>query len=60
MKLSFMLNEERILTGLTGGDRSKKEIIGDLLIALYDGTQLKNEESPKTNCWIPCSAANGK
>jgi CBS domain-containing protein len=43
MKLSFMLNEECILTGLPGGERSKKEIIADLLNALYDGTELKNE-----------------
>lgn len=43
MKLSFMLNEECILTGLPGGERSKKEIITDLLNALYDGTELKNE-----------------
>ncbi|MDD3275748.1 MAG: PTS sugar transporter subunit IIA [Kiritimatiellales bacterium] len=43
MKLSFMLNEECLLTGLTGGERSKKEIITDLLNALYDGTELKNE-----------------
>lgn len=43
MKLSFMLNEECILTGLTGGDRSKKEIITSLLDALYDRTELKNQ-----------------
>lgn len=43
MKLSFMLNEECILTGLTGGERQKKEILTDLLTALYDGTELKNE-----------------
>jgi len=43
MKLSFMLNEECILTGLSGGDRPKKEIIADLLTALYDNTELKNE-----------------
>jgi mannitol/fructose-specific phosphotransferase system IIA component (Ntr-type) len=43
MKLSFMLNEECILTGLSGGDRPKKEILGDLLNALYDGTELKTE-----------------
>jgi len=43
MKLSFMLNEECILTGLSGGERTKKEILADLLNALYDGTELKNE-----------------
>ncbi len=43
MKLSFMLNEECILTGLDGGERQKKEILTDLLNALYDGTELKNE-----------------
>ena len=43
MKLSFMLNEECILTGLRGGERPKKEILADLLNALYDGTELKNE-----------------
>jgi nitrogen PTS system EIIA component len=43
MKLSFMLNEECILTGLKNGGRSKKEIITDLLNALYDGTELKHE-----------------
>lgn len=43
MKLSFMLNEECILTGLAGGERPKKEILADLLTALYDGTELKNE-----------------
>ena len=43
MKLSFMLNEECILTGLTGNERPKKEILADLLNALYEGTPLKNE-----------------
>ena len=43
MKLSFMLNEECILTGISGGERPKKEILTDLLNALYDRTQLKNE-----------------
>lgn len=43
MKLSFMLNEECILTGLPGGERPKKEIINVLLDALYDQTELKNE-----------------
>lgn len=43
MKLSFMLNEESILTGLKGGDRPKEEIVADLLNALYDHTELKNE-----------------
>jgi len=43
MKLSFMLNEECILTGISGGERPKKEILADLLSALYDGTELKNE-----------------
>jgi mannitol/fructose-specific phosphotransferase system IIA component (Ntr-type) len=43
MKLSFMLNEECLLTGLRGGERSKKEIVIDLLTALYNGTELKNE-----------------
>ncbi|MCU0856896.1 MAG: PTS sugar transporter subunit IIA [Pontiellaceae bacterium] len=43
MKLSFMLNEEGLLTGLRGGSRQKKEILTDLLNALYDGTELKNE-----------------
>ena len=43
MKLSFMLNEECILTGLSGGERQKKEILADLLNALYDRTELKNE-----------------
>jgi mannitol/fructose-specific phosphotransferase system IIA component (Ntr-type) len=43
MKLSFMLSEDRILTGLKGGERSKKEVVADLLNALYDRTDLKNE-----------------
>ena len=47
MKLSFMLNEECILPGLTGGDRPKKEILTDLLTALVDGTELKNEDISK-------------
>jgi mannitol/fructose-specific phosphotransferase system IIA component (Ntr-type) len=38
-----MLNEECLLTGLRGGDRPKKEMISDLLNALYEQTQLKNE-----------------
>lgn len=42
MKLSFILNEECILTGLNG-QRQKKDILTDLLTALYDGTELKNE-----------------
>lgn len=37
-----MLNEECILTGLSG-ERRKEEILTDLLTALYDGTELKNE-----------------
>ena len=43
MKLSFMLNEECILTGMPGGERPKKEILSELLDALYKGTELKNE-----------------
>lgn len=43
MKLSFMLNEECLLTGLPGGDRPKKEMISALLDALYNQTELKNE-----------------
>lgn len=43
MKLSFMLNEECLLTGLRGGERSKKEVIAELLNALYDNTPLGNE-----------------
>lgn len=43
MNLSFMLSEESILTGVVGGDRPKKDILSDLLNALYDGTELKNE-----------------
>lgn len=38
-----MLNEEILLTGLPSGERPKKEIIADLLNALYDGTPLQNE-----------------
>ena len=43
MKLSFFLNEESILTGLKGGDRSKKEILIPLLDALYQGTEFAGE-----------------
>ena len=43
MKLSFILNEESILTGLAGGERSRQDILTDLLNSLYDGTDLKRE-----------------
>lgn len=44
-----MLNEECILTGLPGGERPKKGIICDLLNALYEGTELKNEGISKND-----------
>lgn len=43
MKLSFILNEECILTGLAGNERPQKEILAELLDALYDRTPLKDE-----------------
>lgn len=43
MKLSFMLNEESILTGVKGGDRLAKDLLADLLNALYDRSGLKEE-----------------
>lgn len=43
MKLSSILSKESLLMGLKGGDRPKKEIITELLDALYNSTRLKDE-----------------
>jgi len=43
MKLSFLLNEENILTGVRGGDRPVKDLLTDLLTPLYDHAGLKDE-----------------
>lgn len=43
MKLSFMLNEESILTGVAGGERPKRDVLADLLDALYERTPLHSE-----------------
>ena len=43
MKLSFLLGEECILTGLDATERPRKAILAELLDALYERTSLKDE-----------------